>query len=206
MRKTTKQPKRAGRPNRPPRRNDTLRNPPRSGCHDMPKPTTIDFNAVMTDLSKFQQEVGKIHQQLTSPRQKEVLGEALDRVRQARAEVERTYKPTIQKIEDSARESAAQAEALKAENEQLKQQYQQKAAAQRAKKENKKKRRAQAMKAPKPPKVQAGPLSLHAAPQLRQELLSRFQSKPAQPASRSKADREIWEDWNWDENGPTDKS
>jgi len=172
----------------------------------MPKPTTIDFNAVMADLSKFQQEVGKIHQQLTSPRQKEVLGEALDRVRQARAEVERTYKPTIQKIEDSARESAAQAEALKAESEQLKQQYEQKVVAQREKKEKKKKRRAQAMKAPKVPKVQAGPLSLHAAPQLRQELLSRFQSKPANSEPHNKPDREIWEDWNWDESGPGDES
>lgn len=168
----------------------------------MAKPAKIDFDAVMSDLSKFQQEVGKIHASLTNPRQKQVLGEALQRVREARADVERTYKPTIEKIEDSARQSAAQAESLKAQAEQLQQESEKKAAAQRRRKEKKKQRRAQALKAPKPPKVPTGPLALHAAPQLREELLSRFEAKPARPAAGGgKLEREIWEDWNWGEGG-----
>ncbi|MEQ8790295.1 MAG: hypothetical protein RIC55_28625 [Pirellulaceae bacterium] len=172
----------------------------------MASPPNIDIDAVMSDLATFQQQVGRIHSQLTNPRQKEVLGEALDRVREARAEVQRTYQPTIQQIEDSARRSQSQAQTLQSQAESARRELNQKAEQQKQKKEKRKQRRAAALKAPKTPKAPANPLALHAAPQLRDELLSRFQAKPAKPDGGETMQREIWEDWNWNESGPADKS
>lgn len=155
----------------------------------MPSPN-LDFASIMADLTQFQDAIGKIHSQLTNPRQREILGEALDNVAKSRADVERLYPQTIKKIEDHAKNTIREAEATQQQIQQkrqvldeLKQRAGQAAGAAAA---------AAPAAEPKPP------VELHPAAQLREELLSRFQPQGApKSAAPLKFDREIWEDWNW---------
>jgi hypothetical protein len=156
----------------------------------------LDFASIMADLTQFQNAVGRIHSQLTDPRQKEVLGEALDNVAKSRADVERIYPKTIKQIEDHAQGTIREAEATRQQIqqkqqwlEQLKQQGAQAAQAGAM---------AGAAASAIPAAAPQPPIELHPAAQLRDELLSRFQPKSAAPkASPLQFDHEIWEDWNW---------
>ena len=156
----------------------------------------LDFPSIMADLTQFQNAVGKIHAQLTDPRQKQVLGEALDNIVKSRADVERLYPKTIKQIDDHANHTIHEAEATQQQIQQKRQWLEQL--------EQKSAQAGQAAgiagaavgalpaAAPKPA------VELHPAAQLREELLAHFGPKPTTLAgSPIKIDREIWEDWNW---------
>jgi hypothetical protein len=160
----------------------------------------LDFASIMADLTQFQNVIGKIHAQLTNPRQKQLLGEALDNIAESRAEVEQIYPKTIAMIDDHAKNTIREAEITQ-------QELQQK----RAWLEQLKQQLAQAGQAAGGAVAVAGaipavaaaaapqpPVELHPAGQLREELLARFTPK-ASPGSALpvKIDREIWQDWSW---------
>ena len=73
-------------------------------------PKAPNFDEIMADLTKFQFEIGKIHAQLTNPRHKEVLGQALANVEQARGEALVAYPQAMATIRNSAMQSQASAQ------------------------------------------------------------------------------------------------
>ena len=73
-------------------------------------PKVPNFDEIMADLTKFQFEIGKIHAQLTNPRHKEVLGQALASVEKARQEAHVAYPKAMATIRASAVQSKASAQ------------------------------------------------------------------------------------------------
>jgi hypothetical protein len=88
----------------------------------MPR-TPPNFDEVMTDLTKFQLEIGKIHASLTNPRHKEVLGQALASVEKARQETLVAYPKAVATIRASAQKSQASAKASLAKIAELQQKF-----------------------------------------------------------------------------------
>lgn len=167
----------------------------------------LDFASIMADLTQFQHAIGRICSQLTDPRQKEVLGEALGNVAKARVDVEATYPKTIKLIDDRARQTIQEGEATLRQIREKKQWLEQ-AKQQAAQGGQTAAQVAGALPAAAglaaPPAIAEQAAELHPAAQLRDELLTHFLPQGApRAASPVKIDREIWQDWTWGEGQPT---
>ena len=149
-------------------------------------PVNLDFNSILADLTTFQQQVGKIHSELTNPKQKAALGAALQKVAEARADVEVNYPKAIKTIEESAARSQARSKAGL-----------EKVAALREKLAALKNRPPAAPPKKEPPKFD-GQLGAR----LSSELLSRFADRAPSLPDDDGDDREIWEDWSWNQTDP----
>lgn len=153
----------------------------------MPEPP-VDFNGLMADVQKMQQVLAQIHGSLTQPRQKEVLGELLGKIEQARSDAETAYPNAVKTIRDSAENTVREATQLKAEND-----------AKRAEVA-----KLQEQQQPPPPKptirrpsvATLPPITVEPGSLLRKEILQRFGGVIVKKAASD--DREIWEDWSWE--------
>lgn len=150
----------------------------------------VDFNALMADVQKMQQFLAKVQGGLTQPKQKEILGELLDKIDQARADAEKTYPVAVKTIRESAERTQRDVAEMQKD-----------VAAHRAKLAELQAAAAARPPAPKitirRPKTRTlPPLTFEPGNLLRKELLQRFAGLADR---KSKADdREIWEDWNWE--------
>jgi chaperonin cofactor prefoldin len=150
----------------------------------------VDFNGLMADVQKMQQFLAKVQGGLKEPKQKEVLGELMARIDQARADVETSYPEAVKTIRESAERTNQQVAELQKQNDAHRQKLAELQAAAAAK-----------PPAPKPtvrrPKIRPLPaLTFEPGNLLRKELLQRFAGLADQKSKTD--DREIWEDWNWE--------
>jgi len=147
-------------------------------------PPKLDFGSIMAELEVFQREVGKIQASLKNPKQKEILGEALQRVASAKVDAEKTYPEAMKTIRERTEQAQARANSAAAEAAKLKQKFEQMA------------------QAPpvdvKPPEKEAPRFDAQLGEKLSDELMNRLRARPAGEDDGQPIDREIWEDWNWE--------
>ncbi len=146
----------------------------------------VDFQSVMAELTVFQNAIGDIHANLKNKKNKEILGDVLDRLQGARVEAEVEYPKAMDLIQSTAQQAKAEAEQALAQIDQkkaaVKQRMAEIQAAQKA-----------APAKPASPEAKVDPAL---GQKLRSELLERF-------GPRSDADhpgigriREAWQDWD----------
>ena len=164
----------------------------------MPAP---DFAALFRDLDRFHEEAAKVAAQLASPKQRKILGEALDELKEAKAEIKQTLPSTVQLLKDKAEKTKAESQKFRAEQAQRDAERQQ--AVEQAK-EAAAKRKAQKkavldstknIAKPKLPKVE---MPQEWGQQLGGELLERFGRPVPVDLPPSAREGEIWEDWQWE--------
>ncbi len=146
---------------------------------------TLDFQSVMAELTNFQSAIGDIHTRLRSVKHKEILGDMLDKIQSARAEVEVEYPKAMNLIEDTARKVMAEAKQDLAKNEQKRAELDQKIAASKA-------AQPKAPKLPSKPEVKVDPAL---GQRLRTELLERFGPQTESNGLNPSKIREAWQDW-----------
>jgi hypothetical protein len=153
---------------------------------DITMPEAVDFQSVMAELTVFQNAIGKIQANLKNAKNKEILGDVLAKVQQARSEVEIEYPKAMNLIEENAKSVLAEAEQGLAQMDQKRADYDQKAAAFQAAKK-------QAGQLPAPPEAKIDPAM---GMTLRNELLNRFGPQTLTENGSSEKIREAWQDWN----------
>lgn len=90
----------------------------------MPKHKSVPtFDEMLADITKFQFEIGKVAAKITNPRHKEVLGQALASVEQAKADFIIEYPKAMATIQGSLANSKASAQASLVKIAALKQQF-----------------------------------------------------------------------------------
>lgn len=160
----------------------------------MPQP--VNFEELMADLTKFQEIMAQIQAGLTRPKEKELLGDLLDRVQKARVEVEETYPKTAQFLNNKLQDTRTEAQAMLEDN--ARRSAELHARMDEAKKQAKEVPPPRAKKAPSPVKP-----SFHLDPEkgnkLRLEMLQflGIQAKQDGKGRGLGEDHEIWEDWDW---------
>lgn len=153
-----------------------------------------NFEELMGDVRKFQQALGQVHSTLTSPQDKDLLGDLMNRIETARQDVEKTYPQAVDAIKKSATDTQAnmaQAEDVRAG---LEKEI-------RAKADENAKKAASAPKPaePRPPSRPPVPdlkTEDNMGAKLRGELLHRFADIPP-PHLEEEVDRDVWQDWDW---------
>ena len=147
---------------------------------------TVDFQSVMSELTDFQNALGRIHANLTNVKNKEILGDMLDKMSGARTEVEVEYPKAMNLIDETARtvKAESQAELAKLAEERA-QREQEQATIEAAKPKA-------ALSLPKPEAKVDPALGL----KLRAELLERFgPGNDSADVGRNRI-REAWQDWD----------
>jgi polyhydroxyalkanoate synthesis regulator phasin len=147
-----------------------------------------EFTEILGELTKFQSAIGRVHQGLRSTKEREILGDLLSKITQARSDAETAVPVAIQKIRDVAQDVQKRAEEQQKKLAELQQQI-----------EERKKNPPQPPAPPAKPEIQFDP---NLGAKLCQELMQRV--APASSATDEKPTqviKEIWEDWNWDNYG-----
>jgi hypothetical protein len=146
----------------------------------------VDFQSVMAQLTDFQNALGKIHANLTNAKNKGILGDMLEKLQGARADVEIEYPKAMNLIDETARSVMTESQEALAKIEQKRAAFEQeKATTQAAKK--------QAPKLPPKPEVKVDPAL---GQKLRVELLQRFGPQTEHDDSAASRVREAWQDWD----------
>jgi len=145
----------------------------------------LNFQSVMAELTNFQNAIGEIHANLRSVKHKEILGDMLDEIRSARAEVEVEFPKAINLIEDTAQKVMAEAKQELAKNEQMRAELDRKVAASKA----------APQKAPVPPPKIGVKVDPALGQTLRTELLERFGLQTDANTAKFSKIREAWQDW-----------
>lgn len=147
-----------------------------------------EFSAILGELTKFQSAIGRVHKGLHAQKEKEILGELLGKIDQARTDAETAVPAAIQKIRDVAQEVQARAEEQQKKLAELQKQI-----------EERKKNPPQPPAPPAKPEVHFDP---NLGAQLAHELIERVAPMQAAPIEKpTQVIKEIWEDWNWDNYG-----
>jgi polyhydroxyalkanoate synthesis regulator phasin len=147
-----------------------------------------EFSAILGELTKFQSAIGRMHHGLHAQKEKEILGDLLSKIDQARTEAETAVPAAIQKIRDVAQDVQARA-----------QEQQKKLADLQKQIEERKKNPPKPPAPPAKPEVQFDP---NLGAQLAQELMQRVAPAQAAPTEKpTQVIKEIWEDWNWENYG-----
>lgn len=146
----------------------------------------VDFQTVMAEVGNFQAALGKIREHLRSAQGKEILGDMLDQIQSARANVEVEYPKAMKVIEDSARSVIADAKPRLAQQGQRRAAIAQKAAAMEAAQQK-------AALPPAKPEVKIDPAL---GQRLRTELLERFGPQTGADQVNQSKIREAWQDWD----------
>lgn len=147
-----------------------------------------EFTEIMTELTKFQSALGRVHTGLKSPKEKEMLGELLGKIEEARVEAQSAVPAAIQKIHEVAQDVQQRAEEHKRKLVELQKQI-----------EERKNNPPQPAAPPPKPEVQFDP---NLGMQLSRELLQHITPPAAAITSErpTQVIKEIWEDWNWERN------
>ncbi len=143
-----------------------------------------DFSSLMNDIQTYQQELVAIHEKITHPGEKEMMGKLISEIESARQRAEVIVPETLQQIQESGQCSAAQAKQQLADIQPQKKQLQAESAA-----------ATDAAATPpiaKPkPEVRVDP---KLGPTLQLELLRRF-GRPVNGPAQVSTIKEAWEDW-----------
>lgn len=147
-----------------------------------------EFSEIMTELSKFQAAIGRVHQDVRSPKEREMLGELIGKISEARTQAETAVPAAISKIHEVAKDVQQRAEEHRRKLIELRQQI-----------EERKKNPPQPPAPPPKPEVQFDP---NLGAQLCRELMQHV-APPATTAAQqgTQVIKEIWEDWNWENFG-----
>jgi DNA-binding protein H-NS len=147
-----------------------------------------EFTEIMSELSKFQSALGRVHSGLKATKEKEMLGELLGKIEEARVEAQSAVPAAIQRIHEVAKDVQKRAEEHKRKLVELQKQI-----------EERKNNPPQPAAPPPKPEVQFDP---NLGMQLSRELLQHV-APPVAATSTEKPTqviKEIWEDWNWERN------
>jgi hypothetical protein len=145
-----------------------------------------DFQSVMAELGNFQAALENVRANLRSAKGQEILGDILDQLQTARADVEVEYPKAMNVIEESARSVIATAKQRRAQQGQRRAEIAQKAAAVQAAQQK-------AALPPPKPEVKVDPAL---GQKLRLELLQRFASQTGDGNRDVDRIREAWQDWD----------
>ncbi len=146
----------------------------------------VDFQSVMAELTVFQNAIGDIHAKLKNKKNKEILGDVLDRLKSARADTEVEYPKAMDLIQSTAQQSKAKAEQALAQIAQKKAAIEQRQAEIQA-----------AQKAvPSKPALSEAKVDPALGQKLRSELLERFGQRTGANQSEASKIREAWQDWD----------
>lgn len=146
----------------------------------------IDFQSVMAEVGNLQTAIAKIHGGLKNKKNKEILGDVLDQMTRARADVEIEYPKALAMVQETARRNLAKAQEMRANLEQ------QKAACEQRQAEIQAAQKKAAEAKPAKPEAKVDPAL---GPKLRIELLQRFSAKVDTTQSEARKIREAWQDW-----------
>lgn len=145
-----------------------------------------DFPSVMAELTVFQTVLAKIHANLTNVKNKELLGDTLDRLQVARMDVEAKYPAAMSAIDEAVEEVRAKVTKHRAEVAKRQAEFAQKKAMMDA-----------AMKQggaiPAAPEAKIDPTL---GQKLRSELLQRFSPQAGDGKLGANRIREAWQDWD----------
>lgn len=147
-----------------------------------------EFSEILTELSKFQSAIGRVHQGVRASKERDMLGELITKIDEARNEAQSAVPAAINKIHEVAKEVQQRAEEHKQKLVELQKQIEER-------KNN----------PPKPPAPPAKP-EVHFDPNLGAQLCKELMQHVAPPAAASAQQstqviKEIWEDWNWENFG-----
>ena len=144
----------------------------------------VDFGSVMADLTVFQEAIGKIQAGLKNKTNKEILGDVLNRLQEARVEAEESFPKAMDLIVSTAQQAKAEAEQTLGQLAQTKAAVEQRTAQLQA---------AQgAVPAKAAPPEQ--PVDPALGQKLRVELLRQFGPSDTESDDSGKI-REAWQDW-----------
>jgi hypothetical protein len=148
-----------------------------------------EFTEILSELTRFQSAIGRVHEGLRSQKEREILGDLLSKISQARTDAESAVPAAIQKIHEVAADIQKRAEEQKRKLEELQKQIEQ--------------RKAKAAQPPAPPpakpEVQLDP---NLGAQLARELMQHVAAPASAAANKpTQVIKEIWEDWNWENYG-----
>jgi predicted nucleic acid-binding Zn-ribbon protein len=148
-----------------------------------------EFSEILVELSKFQSAIGRVHEGLKSPKEAAILGDLLTQIDKARNEAQTAVPAAIQRISEVAKDVQQRAEEQRKKLAELQQQI-----------EERKKNPPQPPTAPPKPELKLEP---HLGAKLAAELLQHVAPTAAITSAESSTQviKEIWEDWNWDNQG-----
>lgn len=144
-----------------------------------------EFSEILQELTKFQSAIGRVHQGLRSEKEREILGDILTKIDQARVDAETAVPNAMAKIREVAKDVQQRAEEQAKKLAELQKQI-----------DERKKNPPKAPAPPAPPEIKFDP-NLGAI--LSAELMEHV--APPQVDSlepRPQVIKEIWEDWNWE--------
>lgn len=147
-----------------------------------------EFSEILNELSRFQSAIGRVHEGVRSQKEREMLGELITKINEARSQAETAVPAAIDKIKQVAQEVQQRAEEQKQKLAELYKQIEE--------------RKNNPPKAPPPPPKPELHFDPNLGAQLSQELIQHVApptTGAAPPATQ--VIKEIWEDWNWDNYG-----
>jgi DNA repair exonuclease SbcCD ATPase subunit len=147
-----------------------------------------EFSEIITELSKFQSTISRVHQGARASKERDMLGELITKIDEARNEAQTAVPNAINKIHQVAKEVQQRAEEHKAKLVELQKQI-----------EERKKNPPQPPAPPAKPDVQFDP---NLGAQLCKELMQHVAPPSAATVQQpTQVIKEIWEDWNWENFG-----
>lgn len=145
----------------------------------------VEFGAIMQELTKFQNAMGRAQQGLKNPEEREMVGELLTRIEKARADAETAVPNALTKIREVVESVQQRAEEQSKKLAELQKQI-----------EERKKNPPKAPTPPPKPEVKFDPML---GAMLSKELIAHV-TPPVVSSEEPQRQviKEVWEDWNWD--------
>lgn len=150
------------------------------------EPAPEDLPNLWKMMDSFQAQLGKVHESLSNPEHKKILGEVLSKLQEARAETEKTVPDSVQEMHDAAQQMKADSEYLTARVKQAQQDLE------ATMQEQAKKPASTPKKGRKPTPRSRSASHDVAGDKLRDELLRHGETGRGHSTSD---EHEIWEDW-----------
>lgn len=142
-----------------------------------------EFTEILGQLSQFQSAIGRVHQTLRAPKEREILGDLIAKIEQARQDAQTAVPAAIRKIHEATRDVEQRAQAQQAKLDVLQKQL-----------EERQKNPPKPPAPPAPPPVKFDP---NLGAELCRELLQHLSPPHAAASSPGvQVVKEIWEDWN----------
>jgi hypothetical protein len=145
-----------------------------------------EFSGIMQELTQFQSAIGRAASGLKDPREREMVGELLDRIEQARVDAESAVPAAIERIRSVAEDLQKRAQEHHKKLDELAKQIEE--------------RKNNPPKAPPPPAKPEVKFDPNLGAALSAELIAHLAPPEAvaAPGEAGQVIKDVWEDWNWD--------
>lgn len=144
-----------------------------------------EFSEIMQELTKFQSAIGRVYQGLNSEKERNILGDMMAKMDQARVDSEKAVPAAIAKIKEVAQDVQVRAEEQSKKIAELHKQIEE--------------RKKNPPKPPAPPAIPEVKFDPNLGAVLSAELLEHVKPREVDRAEpQRQVIKEIWEDWNWD--------